>query len=73
MVGGDDSEIEDDEPGLASVEEEVLQVHRHAPIRDRPQHDRGDEIDEDEAGRDDPGLHQSPRLCTRIRTPMRRQ
>ena len=41
VVGGDDRQVEDDEPGLPPVQKEVLQVHRHAPVRDGPQHDRG--------------------------------
>jgi hypothetical protein len=62
MIAGDYGEVEDDEAGLPTVEEEVLQIHGHGAVGKESQNDRDQDIGEYQPCCDDPTLHASDPL-----------
>ncbi len=70
VEGRDHGQVEDEEPRLAPVEEEVLQVHRHLLVGYHAQHERDQEIDDDQPGGDHPGRHQTSLRSVQRSTPM---
>ena len=57
VVGGHNREVQDHETGLPAVQEKVLEIHGHRAVGQEAQHDRDEDIEEDQPRRDDPTLH----------------
>ena len=68
VEGRDHRQVEDNDPGLAAVEQEVLHVDRKPPVGDHADDDGCQQVEEDEAGGDDPGFHQTFFFIVQIRT-----
>jgi flavin-dependent dehydrogenase len=59
VIRRNDGEVEDGEASLPAVEEEVLDVDRHLPVRDDSDDERHGEIESDDSGGDAGRLHLS--------------
>ena len=68
MEGRHHRQVEDDDPGLAAVEQEVLHVDCEPPVGDGADDHGSHQVEKDEAGGDDPGFHQTFLFIVQIRT-----
>ena len=57
MERRDHGQIQDDEPGFAAVEEEILHVPAQPPIRDDAENDGEQQVQDDQSCSYDPSFH----------------